>query len=351
MSAHGRRIRWNRVIGAFVILITLIFLLAYAISSCGEGNAEESVPESSSTSQGEQSAESSADSQSGDESSNADESVATTKGTTNAPLILGSETTTTTTTTTTADAVVDPNFTEAVQLAADVYNGNLVLVNKENPSHLSNTDLDLVLVARTEGYTNTYAVSYPGQIQISRVVFDAFNKMMNTYETAVGNREIMFNYGYLKQGAANSNAESSCGLDVQLHLHKNNGGYDYISNTGEYTWIYKNMHKFGFVQRYPEGKEEMTGVKGTATAIRYVGIPHAAYMNENGLCLEEYLKLLKEKYTYGKGMLKYSFADTDYSIYYVAASTTEDTKVPVPKSGNYEISGNNVDGYIVTVIS
>ena len=104
--------------------------------------------------------------------------------------------------------------------------------------------------------------------------------------------------------------------------------------------------------RYPADKGDVTGVKKSKeNAFRYVGVPHSAYMYENGLCLEEYLNLLKDKYTFGKGMLEYTFKEEKYTIYYYPASTTEDTKVPVPKSGNFTISGNNVDGFIVTVLS
>ena len=343
MSGHRRRIRWPRVIGATIVVLFLIILLAWGISSCGEG-ADESSEESSVNPIGNLVQDSgtvtttTADSKAEDTTYHIPMDGSSTPDTTTAPAEESS----------TAEL---PDYSEVSQPAADVYAGNLVLVNKDNPSHLTEKDLDLVLVARTEGYTKTYHVSYPGRIQISRVAFEAFNKMMTDYEANVGNHEIMFNYGYLKDGDNNGKPESSSGLDIQLHLKKGDSGYGFISNTGEYQWIYQNMHKYGFVLRYPKGKEDATGVTGNDICIRYVGAPHAAYMTENNLCLEEYLKTLKEQYSFDKSRLSYNSNGQNYEIYYVPASMTGDTKVPVPLSGNYEISGNNADGYIVTAIS
>lgn len=74
-------------------------------------------------------------------------------------------------------------------------------------------------------------------------------------------------------------------------------------------------------------------------------------MMENNLCLEEYLELLKNSYAYPNEPLTVSANDTEYLIYYVPVSSDSTTFVPVPPEsvGTYEISGNNVDGFIVTV--
>ena len=74
-------------------------------------------------------------------------------------------------------------------------------------------------------------------------------------------------------------------------------------------------------------------------------------MMENNLCLEEYLELLKNSHAYPNEPLTVSVSDTEYFIYYVPVSSDSTTFVPVPPEsvGTYEISGNNVDGFIVTV--
>lgn len=59
--------------------------------------------------------------------------------------------------------------------------------------------------------------------------------------------------------------------------------------------IEKEAVQFGLVKRYDSSKEAITGVKGELWHFRYVGVEHAKAMSEKGLCLEEYVKLLKEK--------------------------------------------------------
>ena len=56
-----------------------------------------------------------------------------------------------------------------------------------------------------------------------------------------------------------------------------------------YAWLADNSGRFGFVLRYPEGKEELTGNAWEPWHLRYVGIKPAAYMRRNGYCLEEFV--------------------------------------------------------------
>jgi D-alanyl-D-alanine carboxypeptidase len=67
-------------------------------------------------------------------------------------------------------------------------------------------------------------------------------------------------------------------------------------------------------------------------------------MYENNFVLEEYLDFLKEQKS-----IKTTINHEEYSIYYY--SVLEDTTIHVPADSRYEISGNNMDGVIVTVYS
>ena len=49
--------------------------------------------------------------------------------------------------------------------------------------------------------------------------------------------------------------------------------------------------EYGFIHRFPSGKEDVTGVMYEPWHFRYVGPEAAAYMMENSLCLEEFLAL------------------------------------------------------------
>lgn len=61
-----------------------------------------------------------------------------------------------------------------------------------------------------------------------------------------------------------------------------------FTKTDTYLWIKENCWKFGFILRYPSGKEELTGSILEPWHLRYVGRHHAEKIYKSGLCLEEY---------------------------------------------------------------
>ena len=56
----------------------------------------------------------------------------------------------------------------------------------------------------------------------------------------------------------------------------------------------REMAAYGFVERYPKGKEEITGIGHEPWHFRYVGVPHARFMEERNITLGEYLELLRQ---------------------------------------------------------
>ncbi|MDR0974911.1 MAG: M15 family metallopeptidase [Ruminococcus sp.] len=65
---------------------------------------------------------------------------------------------------------------------------------------------------------------------------------------------------------------------------------DGFKNTEEYEWLSKNAAKYGFILRYPEGKQNVTGIIYEPWHYRFVGVYHATKIAESGLTLEEYFK-------------------------------------------------------------
>lgn len=59
-------------------------------------------------------------------------------------------------------------------------------------------------------------------------------------------------------------------------------------------WLAENAHKFGFILRYPKGKEDITGYSYEPWHFRYVGGEVASYIYENDLTLEEYFNIVKK---------------------------------------------------------
>ncbi|MET3576043.1 D-alanyl-D-alanine carboxypeptidase family protein [Bhargavaea ullalensis] len=64
---------------------------------------------------------------------------------------------------------------------------------------------------------------------------------------------------------------------------------DSFGDTEAGKWLFANAHRFGFILRYPEGKEDITGYMHESWHYRYVGKEIAAKIHSSGLTLEEYL--------------------------------------------------------------
>lgn len=62
-----------------------------------------------------------------------------------------------------------------------------------------------------------------------------------------------------------------------------------FEGTPEAKWLAKNCHKYGFIIRYPKGKEAITGYIYEPWHIRYLGKETAQSVYNSGLTLEEYL--------------------------------------------------------------
>ena len=78
-------------------------------------------------------------------------------------------------------------------------------------------------------------------------------------------------------------SEHQSGLAVDINA---TGG---TSSYTAYAWLAKNAYKYGFILRYPSGKESITGIEYEPWHYRYVGIGEAEKIKDSGLCLEEYL--------------------------------------------------------------
>ncbi|MBR2000907.1 MAG: M15 family metallopeptidase, partial [Firmicutes bacterium] len=61
------------------------------------------------------------------------------------------------------------------------------------------------------------------------------------------------------------------------------------AETAENKWLLTNCTEYGFILRYPQGKQDITGIKYEPWHFRYVGEAAAREIMEQGICLEEYL--------------------------------------------------------------
>ncbi|HZG75871.1 MAG TPA: M15 family metallopeptidase [Paenibacillus sp.] len=63
-----------------------------------------------------------------------------------------------------------------------------------------------------------------------------------------------------------------------------------FGETAEGIWLAENAPSFGFIIRYPQNKEDITGYKYEPWHLRYLGVDIAEFVTEQGLTLEEFLE-------------------------------------------------------------
>ena len=74
-----------------------------------------------------------------------------------------------------------------------------------------------------------------------------------------------------------------------------------FDGTPEANWLEEHCAEYGFIIRFPEGKEDKTGYEYEPWHIRYLGKENAQKVKESGLCLEEYLGVTSD-YKYAEDM-------------------------------------------------
>ncbi len=131
-----------------------------------------------------------------------------------------------------------------------------------------------------------------------------------------------------------------------IDLGKASPNLDFIRPNFPYDGLCQTFRKtalrYGFVERYPKEKESVTGISHEPWHFRYVGAPHAQLMRENGLCLEEYTEFVKQR------MHRCPLGNGRAARVFYLPCTGEHTACQLP-DGCCQISGNNVDGFVVTV--
>ncbi len=231
---------------------------------------------------------------------------------------------------------------------SDIYKGNLILVNKE---HKINTEINSNnLVSFNNNYSNILLDESANKfLQIILKEINGLNQIIpvSGYRSLMEQEEIYFSSikengeDFTKKYVALPNSsEHQTGLAIDLGL--NTGKIDFIRPSFPNSRICDNFRKtsinYGFIERYESEKENITGIGKEEWHFRYVGYPHSVIMKEKNLCLEEYINYLRQ---YEKDSLKYK----NYEISYIPYNN-EDIELTI--ENNTVISGNNVDGFIIT---
>ncbi len=86
-------------------------------------------------------------------------------------------------------------------------------------------------------------------------------------------------------------SEHQTGLAADVYVYEHAGMAFLESEAGKY--VNQSCYDFGFIIRYPEGKEEITKIPFEPWHLRYVGLPHSKIIQQKFISFEEYIDLLE----------------------------------------------------------
>jgi len=186
----------------------------------------------------------------------------------------------TTTAAASAATTTDPNRTDMEVIDGVTYIQGVMIVNKTyslpqsyNPNGLTAETkaafAELQAAASADGLS-IYSVS-------DFRSYEAQDTLYNNYVARDG-KEAADTYS-----ARPGHSEHQTGLTIDC-----NYAGDAFHDTPEAKWLENNAWKYGFIIRFPKGKEDKTGYKYESWHIRYVGKDMAKKIYDSGLCLEEY---------------------------------------------------------------
>lgn len=251
---------------------------------------------------------------------------------------------------------------------ADMYKGRLILINKAYP-YLFLEDNKLVSLSEHSYYELEEKMKMDKEAKeaLSQMIkgLKQYNKeyyvtLTSAYRDLEVQKEILNEkidmFG--KTNALNwamvpgySEHHSGYAVDLSIHLKRARekeepSSQDILLKRG-YAWMNDHAYEYGFIRRYKEDKTAITGVFNERWHFRYVSKPHSYIIDQKNYCYEEYIDYIRQ-FEYDKMHLLVEAEHKNYEIYFVK-ETGRKTQIPVPNNKKYSISGNNVDGFIVTV--
>ena len=174
-----------------------------------------------------------------------------------------------------------------VKVASDPKNGGIKWAGAPKEGHqlqevcadalcAMNADMRLI-----DGFQNMYLKSAYRSYQTQKTMY---NNRLKKYGRDDG--------WVSKPGASDHQTGLGCDV-IPANWVKKSGMNEKMMKEKECQWMAEHCHEYGFIIRYPADKKEITEINTEPWHLRYVGIPAATYIYENGLCLEEFVAELQ----------------------------------------------------------
>ena len=172
-----------------------------------------------------------------------------------------------------------------------MFQGDLLLVNPSFPHHplphpdlVTVADTDILLERRAAQALDSLMAAIGGWKEIVPVSgWRALEEQQAIWEDSLAENGLPFTQTYVAY-PGHSEHQTGLALDVIAPGGTLNG----FKNTQQFVWMRDNAHRFGFILRYGDGMEYITGYKFEPWHYRYVGVEAATFIYENDLTFEEY---------------------------------------------------------------
>jgi len=226
--------------------------------------------------------------------------------------------------------------------------GDLLLINGQHQLHPQGIASDLVTIDR-EGASAAGFVLANDELKLSGEMLASFEAMIAAAELDNVNQFLLTSgYRSLEHQAQLYEQEGSdYALPAGYSEHNSGLALDISSTMSkmevapEGKWLQQHGAAYGFILRYPEHKQDITGIAYEPWHFRYVGLPHSLIMQDRDLVLEEYIDFLSEQ-----KQLTIKANDKTYTITYY--NYEPQLNINIEDHVSYEISGDNSGGIIVT---
>jgi D-alanyl-D-alanine carboxypeptidase len=114
-----------------------------------------------------------------------------------------------------------------------------------------------------------------------------FNNKVNRYMD--GGMSYMDAYNLASQAVTvPGSSEHQIGLAVDIVTNGYTTLDEGFGETAAGKWLYENSARYGFILRYPKGKEHITSIEYEPWHFRYVGVEAATLITDECICLEEF---------------------------------------------------------------
>ncbi|MGE7940079.1 M15 family metallopeptidase [Bacillus paramycoides] len=152
---------------------------------------------------------------------------------------------------------------------------------------------DMVTVAKEEGIS-LYLRSSFRTIELQKSYYDATYKLYKSQ--GFSNEDAASKVLEYIQYPGASEHHTGLALDIISMEWQQNGKElsDSFDTTSAFKWLNIHAANYGFILRYPKGKEKITGINYEPWHYRYVGKEVAVYLNKENMTLEEYHSKIEE---------------------------------------------------------